>query len=184
MISIPNRDDEVRCSGVVIDDIPLWPITCGERYHVSVVVQPFFEVGYFVGKGEGGQHVMLFSFTNGGGKALSNVEDGGGVVLVELHHSFSRAGGDGSHRSHRGLYGGRRANGHFDQSVDGDVGHFLGSIGMVIGTGVIFTESGVNEGVVGRLIIDPQEEELSGLEVRLELKGDDFEGNGVERERF
>jgi hypothetical protein len=40
--------------------------------------------------------------------------------LVELHHSFSRAGGDGSCRSCRGPYGGRRANGCLDQSIDGD----------------------------------------------------------------
>jgi hypothetical protein len=184
MISIPDRDDEVRYPGVVIDDIPLWPITCGKGDRVSVVIQLPFEVGYFVCKGEGGQCVLLFSFVNGGGEALGNVEDDDRVVLVELHHSFGRAGGDGSHRSHGGPYGGQRANGCLDQSIDGDVGHFLGSIGMVIGTGVVFAEPGVNESVVRRLIIDPQEEELLRLEIGLELKGDDFEGDSIRGERF
>jgi hypothetical protein len=40
--------------------------------------------------------------------------------LVELHYMFGRAGGDGLHRSCGGPYGGRRANGRFDQSVDGN----------------------------------------------------------------
>jgi hypothetical protein len=40
--------------------------------------------------------------------------------LVELHHRFGRAGGDGSRRSRGGLNGGQRAKGCFDHSVDGD----------------------------------------------------------------
>jgi hypothetical protein len=40
--------------------------------------------------------------------------------LVELHHRFGRAGGDGSRRSCGGLNGGRRAKGCLDHSVDGD----------------------------------------------------------------
>jgi hypothetical protein len=55
---------------------------------------------------------------------------------------------------------------------------------MVIGAGVVFAELGVNEGMVGRLVIDPQEEELPRLEVGLELKDGDLEGNGVSGERF
>jgi hypothetical protein len=50
---------------------------------------------------------------------------------------------------------------------------------VVIGTRVVFTEPSVDEGMVGRLVVDPQEEELSGLKVGLELKGDDFEGGGT-----
>jgi hypothetical protein len=44
--------------------------------------------------------------------------------LVELHHSFSGARGDGSCKSHRGPYDGWQANGCFDQSVNGDGWHF------------------------------------------------------------
>jgi hypothetical protein len=54
----------------------------------------------------------------------------------------------------------------------------------VIGAGIVLAEPSVDEGVVGRLIIDPQEEELSGLKVGLELEGDNFEGNGVGGERL
>jgi hypothetical protein len=50
---------------------------------------------------------LLFPLSNGGGEALGNVEDGDRVVLVELHHSFGRAGGDGSRRSRGGPNGGR-----------------------------------------------------------------------------
>jgi hypothetical protein len=62
----------------------------------------------------------LLPLPNGGGEALDNVEDGNGVVLVELHHRSSRGGGDGSRRSCGGPNGGRRAKGCFDQSIDGD----------------------------------------------------------------
>jgi hypothetical protein len=55
---------------------------------------------------------------------------------------------------------------------------------VVIGAGVVFAESSVDESMVRRLIIDPQKEELSRLEVRLELKGDDFEGSSAGREGF
>jgi hypothetical protein len=50
---------------------------------------------------------------------------------------------------------------------------------MVIGTGVVFAKPGVNEGMVQRLVVDPQEEELSRLEIGLELKDSDLEGDGV-----
>jgi hypothetical protein len=52
---------------------------------------------------------------------------------------------------------------------------------VVIGTGVVFAEPSVDEGVVRRLVVDPQEEELPRLEVGLELKNGDLEGNGVGR---
>jgi hypothetical protein len=96
-------------------------ITGWEGNHVLIVVQSPFEVRYFVGKGEGGQCALLFSFMNGGGEALGNVEDSGWVVLVELHHMFGRGGGDGACRSHGGLYSGQRANGCLNQSVNGDI---------------------------------------------------------------
>jgi hypothetical protein len=54
----------------------------------------------------------------------------------------------------------------------------------MIGTGVVFAEPGVNKGVVRRLVIDPQEEELPRLEVGLKLKDGDLEGNGIGGERF
>jgi hypothetical protein len=43
---------------------------------------------------------------DGGSKALGNVEDSSRVVLVELHHIFGRAGGDGLRRSRGGPYDG------------------------------------------------------------------------------
>jgi hypothetical protein len=46
---------------------------------------------------------------------------------------------------------------------------------VVVWTGIIFTEVHVDEGVVERLVVDPQEEKLPGLKVGLELEGDDFE---------
>jgi hypothetical protein len=53
---------------------------------------------------------------------------------------------------------------------------------VVIGAGIVFAEPGVNKGVVRRLVVDPQEEELSGLEVGLELEGGDSERYGVRQE--
>jgi hypothetical protein len=75
--------------------------------------------------------------------------------LVELHHSFGRGGGDGLRRGRGGPYGGRRANGCLNQSVNGDGGHFLGSIGVMIGTGVVFAKPSVDESVIGWLIVGP-----------------------------
>jgi hypothetical protein len=50
---------------------------------------------------------------------------------------------------------------------------------MMIGAGVVFAEPSVDQGVVGKLIVNPQEKELSGLQVRLEL-----ERNRLERGSF
>jgi hypothetical protein len=55
---------------------------------------------------------------------------------------------------------------------------------VVIGAGIVFAEPGMYEGVVRRLVVDLEEEELSRLEVGLELEGDNFERDGVEREGF
>jgi hypothetical protein len=41
---------------------------------------------------------------------------------------------------------------------------------VVIGARVVFAEPSMDQGVVGRLVVDPQEEELSGLEIGLELE--------------
>jgi hypothetical protein len=49
----------------------------------------------------------------------------------------------------------------------------------MVQVGIVFAEVCVDEGVVRRLVVDPQEEELSWLKVRLELKGDDFERNCI-----
>jgi hypothetical protein len=49
----------------------------------------------------------------------------------------------------------------------------------MIGTGVVFAKPSVDEGVVGRLVVDPQEEELLRLKVWLELEGDNSEGGGA-----
>jgi hypothetical protein len=46
---------------------------------------------------------------------------------------------------------------------------------MVIGAGIVFAELSVDQSMVRRLIVDPQEEELSGLQVGLELESGDFE---------
>jgi hypothetical protein len=43
---------------------------------------------------------LFFSLSNHGGEALGNIKDSDRVVLVELHYSFSRCGGDGSRWSH------------------------------------------------------------------------------------
>jgi hypothetical protein len=55
---------------------------------------------------------------------------------------------------------------------------------VVIGAGIVFAESDMYEGVVRRLVVDPEEEELLWLEVGLELEGDDFERDSVGREGF
>jgi hypothetical protein len=66
---------------------------------------------------------LLLPLSNGGSKALGNVEHSDRAILVEFHHIVGSVGGDGSQRSCGGPYGGRRANGHLDQSVDGNSGH-------------------------------------------------------------
>jgi hypothetical protein len=177
-------NDEIWYPGVVIDDVSLGAVAGWEGNCVSVSIQSSFEVAYFVSKAKVSQGVLFFSFSDGGSEALGNVENSSRVVLVELHHMFGRARGDGSCRSHGGPYGGRRANGHFDQRIDGDGRHSLGSVGVMIGTGVVFAEVCVDEGMVRRLVVDPQEKELSQLEVGLELKGDDSEGNCARGEGF
>jgi hypothetical protein len=55
---------------------------------------------------------------------------------------------------------------------------------MMIGTGVVFAEPGVDKGMVRRLVVHPQEEELSWLKVGLELKFDDFERDCAGGEGF
>jgi hypothetical protein len=54
----------------------------------------------------------------------------------------------------------------------------------MIGARVVFAEPGVDQGVVGRLVVDPQEEELSGLQVGLELKHSVTAGMGETLECF
>jgi hypothetical protein len=48
---------------------------------------------------------------------------------------------------------------------------------MMVGARVVFAEPGVDQGMVRRLIVDPQEE-LSQLQVGLELKSSEFERGG------
>jgi hypothetical protein len=55
---------------------------------------------------------------------------------------------------------------------------------MVVGAGVVFAEPSVDKGVVGWLIIDPEEEELSWLEVGLKLEGDDLERDCLRGQGF
>jgi hypothetical protein len=114
MISISDWDDKAQYPGVIIDDIPLRSVAGEERDRLSVVIQLLLQIGYLIGEGKGSLGVLFFSLSSHGGKALGNVEDGDGVVLVELHHSFGKGGGDGSCWSHRGPYGGRRANGRLN----------------------------------------------------------------------
>jgi hypothetical protein len=54
----------------------------------------------------------------------------------------------------------------------------------MVGAGIVFAELSVNESMIGRLIVDPQEEELLRLEVGLELEGDDLEGSGASGKGF
>jgi hypothetical protein len=49
----------------------------------------------------------------------------------------------------------------------------------MIGTRVVLAELGVDQSVVERLVIDPQKEELLGLQVRLELESDELKRDGV-----
>jgi hypothetical protein len=182
MVPFPNGDDEVRYPGVIIEDVPLRAFTGWEGNRATIDIQSLLEIGYFVSEPESGQHVLFFSPLNGGGKALGNVKDSSWIVLVELHHRLSRARGDGSHRGHKGPYGGRRANGHLDHSIDGDGGHLSQSVGVVVRAGVVFAEPGVDKGMVRGLVVDPQKEELLWLEVGLELEGDDFEWDSAGRE--
>jgi hypothetical protein len=55
---------------------------------------------------------------------------------------------------------------------------------VVVWAGIVFTEVGVDEGMVGRLVVDPQKEELLWLKVRLELEGNNFERDCTWGERF
>jgi hypothetical protein len=119
-LSISNRDVKVWYPGVVIDDEPFRAFTDWEGDHVSVGVELSFEVTYLVSEAKVAQGVLFFPLLNSGGEALGNVEDSGRVVLVELHHMLGGAGGEGSCRSCGGPYSGRRANGHLDQSINGD----------------------------------------------------------------
>jgi hypothetical protein len=52
---------------------------------------------------------------------------------------------------------------------------------MMIGTGVVFAEPSVDEGMVRGLVVDPQEEELLRLEIGLKLEDGDLEQDGVGR---
>jgi hypothetical protein len=50
---------------------------------------------------------------------------------------------------------------------------------MVIGAGVVFAKIGVDEGMIGRLVVDPQEEELLRLKVWLEFEGGDLKRGSI-----
>jgi hypothetical protein len=106
MFTFSDRDDEVWYPGVVISDVPFGVIAGREWDRVLIGVQSPFKIRYLVGKAEATQSVLLLLFSDSGGEALGNVEDSSRVVLVELHHMFGRAGGDGSRRRHGGPYGG------------------------------------------------------------------------------
>jgi hypothetical protein len=54
----------------------------------------------------------------------------------------------------------------------------------MVRVGVVFAEPSVDESMVRGLVVDPQKEELSWLEIGLELEGDRFKGNSVKREGF
>jgi hypothetical protein len=55
---------------------------------------------------------------------------------------------------------------------------------VVVRARVVFAKVGVHKGMVRRLVVDPQEEELTGLQMRLELECDDFEGSSFRGEGF
>jgi hypothetical protein len=46
---------------------------------------------------------------------------------------------------------------------------------MMVGARVVFAEPGVDQGVARQLVVNPQEEGLSRLQVGLELKSDEPE---------
>jgi hypothetical protein len=48
---------------------------------------------------------------------------------------------------------------------------------VVVWARVVFAEPGVDKDMVRWLIVDPKEKELSWLETRLELEGDNLEGD-------
>jgi hypothetical protein len=52
----------------------------------------------------------------------------------------------------------------------------------MVGAGIVFAEPSVDEGVVGWLVVDPQEEELLWLEVGLEFEHNRLEGDSAGRE--
>jgi hypothetical protein len=54
----------------------------------------------------------------------------------------------------------------------------------MVRAGIVFAEPSVDESVVRGLVVDPQEKELSWLEVGLEFEHDGFEGDSVRGERF
>jgi hypothetical protein len=49
---------------------------------------------------------------------------------------------------------------------------------MMVGARVVFAEPDVDQGVVGGLVVDPQEEELLGLQVGLKLERSELERDG------
>jgi hypothetical protein len=49
---------------------------------------------------------------------------------------------------------------------------------MMVGARVVFAEVGVDQGMIWRLIVDPQEEELLWLQIRLELEHYESERGG------
>jgi hypothetical protein len=163
MLTVSHWYDEVWYPGLVVNNIPFGLITDGEWDRILVVVQPSFKVGYLVTEGQDGQGILVFPFSYGGSEALGNVEDGNWVVLVELHHRFGRAGGDGSRRGRGGPNGGQQVKGCLDHSVDGDGRHFLGAVRVMVGARVVLAKVRVHKGMVWWLVIDPQEEELLGL---------------------
>jgi hypothetical protein len=55
---------------------------------------------------------------------------------------------------------------------------------VVVRARVVFAEVGVHKGVVRRLVVDPEEEELAGLQMGLELERDNFKGGSFWGERF
>jgi hypothetical protein len=126
--------------------------------------------------------VSLLSLSDSGSKSFGDIIDGDRVVLVEVHHVFSSTRGDGLWRSRGGPYGGRRANGYLDHSVDGNVRHSLDSVRVVIGARIVLAEVGVDESVVRWLIIDPEEKELSRLKVELKFKGNLSKGDSISGE--
>jgi hypothetical protein len=54
----------------------------------------------------------------------------------------------------------------------------------MVGVGIVFAEPSMDVSVVGWLVVDPQKEELSRLEVGLEFERDRLEGDSVGRESF
>ena len=92
---------------------------------------------------------LPFSLTDGFNEALSHSVEYIGVLQIGL---YDRGGRPRGHGGDRGFVGNGGA---------GESGHVLGAVGVVPGTGVVFAEEGVDEGVGLGELVGEEKVELS-----------------------